>query len=94
MGIFKSRNYSSEISALSHRLQIPEVDNGIIVQAITDKSFFERSDVGENASFAQPSMEEQVVQTQCNAEMADRGMCSVNVQYDIIVTMLWLKYFF
>ncbi|KAF8359669.1 hypothetical protein PRIPAC_94664 [Pristionchus pacificus] len=39
------RNYSAEISAFSHRLGAPEVDESEVVRALTTRSFLSRSDV-------------------------------------------------
>lgn len=44
---YRSRNYSSELYALSHRLKIPEVNLELIMQALTDQSFFESQDIEE-----------------------------------------------
>jgi hypothetical protein len=59
---------------LSHRLHIPEADPEKIVQALTDRTFFERKDISAAASQAQPSKEDQVTdEIQCNDELVEEG---------------------
>lgn len=69
------RNYTSEIFAFSHRLGISELDHESIVKALTNKSFFERKDVEEDALYPQPSMDEEVhiMKNESNEDLREKG---------------------
>lgn len=68
------RNYPSEISALKHRINVPEYDTKLLVQALTNPSFFDRADVLGEASGVQPSREETVEGKDNNSEFTDNGL--------------------
>uniref|UniRef100_A0A914HWZ8 Large ribosomal subunit protein mL44 n=1 Tax=Globodera rostochiensis TaxID=31243 RepID=A0A914HWZ8_GLORO len=72
-------NYPSEISALSHRLHIPEMDDTLIVQALTDKSYFTRKDLNNDGMgpLADDEGEEgrsSIAKDPSNDELVDKGL--------------------
>uniref|UniRef100_A0A915E534 Large ribosomal subunit protein mL44 n=1 Tax=Ditylenchus dipsaci TaxID=166011 RepID=A0A915E534_9BILA len=70
-------HYPSEISALKNRLDLPHLDSDLLVQSLTNASFFERSDISEGAKLAQPSNESEgfdASEYESNASMVSNGM--------------------
>ncbi|KAL3106170.1 hypothetical protein niasHT_016857 [Heterodera trifolii] len=67
-------NYPSEISALSHRLHIPDMDNALIVQALTDKSYFTRNDLDDEAMGDDGPLTTEVARDKSNDQLVEKGM--------------------
>ncbi|KAI6190404.1 Ribosomal protein L44, mitochondrial [Aphelenchoides bicaudatus] len=84
-------NYPSEISALKHRIDVPEFDTKLLVQTLTNPSFFDRADVLGEASGAQPSREETIEGNENNTEFIDSGEHRMAWQLSSILRHRWPK---
>jgi len=71
-------DYNSEIFAFRHRIYGDDKENGHFVRALTNSSFFDRKDVSENASFSQPSLEEEISSREDNSELISEGTNLLN----------------
>lgn len=67
------RHYPSEISALAHRLGAGDLRQQELISALTNASFYERADVAEESSGAQPSLEDIIGSSGTNEELASEG---------------------
>ncbi|KAI1729434.1 hypothetical protein DdX_01675 [Ditylenchus destructor] len=70
-------NYPSEISALKHRLGIPQISTGLLVRALTNTSFFTRNDMSEGAQYPQPAKNENSLldtDVEVNDKLVDKGL--------------------
>ncbi|MCP9258676.1 Carboxyl transferase domain protein [Dirofilaria immitis] len=66
-------NYDSEIYAFGHRIGAPETDKNALIQALTDSSFYQRADMAEESTNAQPSKQESYTVKEHNKEFIQRG---------------------
>ena len=54
------------------------------MRALTNSSFFDRKDVSENASFSQPSLEEEISSREDNSELISEGIVFTQVMVDLL----------
>ncbi|VDP18640.1 unnamed protein product [Onchocerca flexuosa] len=66
-------NYDSEIYAFGHRIGAPETDKDVLIQALTDSSFYQRADIAEESSNAQPSKQESYELKEHNRQLIQHG---------------------
>jgi len=84
-------NYPSEISALKHRIGSPEYDTRLLVQALTNPSFYERADILSDASIPHPSREDEIEGTTSNSDFVDKGEHRILWQLSSILRHRWPK---
>ncbi|KAK6100388.1 hypothetical protein QQG55_0450 [Brugia pahangi] len=66
-------NYDSEIYAFGHRIDAPETDKDVLIRALTDSSFYQRADIAEESSNAQPSKQESYEIKEHNKQLIQLG---------------------
>ncbi|VDM20500.1 unnamed protein product [Wuchereria bancrofti] len=66
-------NYDSEIYAFGHRIGAPEMDKDVLIRALTDSSFYQRADIAEESSNAQPSKQESYEIKEHNKQLIQLG---------------------
>ncbi|VDM96537.1 unnamed protein product [Onchocerca ochengi] len=66
-------NYDSEIYAFGHRIGAPETDKDVLIQALTDSSFYQRADIAEESANAQPSKQESYGMKEHNRQLIQHG---------------------
>uniref|UniRef100_A0A915PIF7 Large ribosomal subunit protein mL44 n=1 Tax=Setaria digitata TaxID=48799 RepID=A0A915PIF7_9BILA len=66
-------DYDSEIFAFGHRIGAPEMDKDLLIQALTDISFYQRADVAEDSTNAQPSKQESYSVKEHNRQLIQDG---------------------
>lgn len=71
---FKLRDYDSEIFAFSHRVGATDTFPTTIIQALTEPSFYTRSDIKEGTIESQPSKQSVTEQEGDNSELINKGM--------------------
>lgn len=77
------RNYISEISALSHRIGSPHLDNERIVTALTNNSFFLKKDIIDMRIGAHPSNEKLL--DEANSELVGKGFYIIKFKGTLII---------
>ncbi|CAI5445700.1 unnamed protein product [Caenorhabditis angaria] len=80
-GVFRM-DYKSEVYAFGHRIGAPEIEQNLIVKALTNASFYQRADVEENVENAHPSGNSTEIGNEHNLELAEQGAENLSV---------WLK---
>ncbi|EFO21321.1 hypothetical protein LOAG_07168 [Loa loa] len=66
-------DYDSEIYAFGHRIGAPETDKNVLIQALTDNSFYQRADIAEESANAQPSKQESYEMKEHNEQLIQLG---------------------
>ncbi|KAI1721154.1 hypothetical protein Ddc_07594 [Ditylenchus destructor] len=75
--VYPNWSYPSEISALKHRLGIPQISTDLVVRALTNTSYFTRNDISESGQYPQPSNNENSLldtDAEVNDKLLEKGL--------------------